>query len=429
MPGHRTLWVLRDASTTPDPAAAAVPFRWAVGIEDTFLPQPHRKTRRVLDEYQLTGHYDHWRHDLDRVATLGVHAIRFGIPWYRVNPAPGVFDWSWPDQVIPYLAEHLGIQPIVDLVHYGCPTWLVGESTHPDYPERVAEYAAAAVSRYMGIVRDWTPLNEPNVNVSFCGRLGLWPPYAYGWSGFVAVLLAIVKGMALTTAAIRARDPAARIVHVEATEQAIAGLGGEVHAGFAFEQQFLPTDLLLGRVDAKHPLTTFLVANGARDRDLAWLVDHATDVDVMGVNFYPGWSLGRFWPPTAGPEAGEPRRRRVYAEGSHLEGVIRAWQRRYARPVMVTETSDVGSVHRRGAWMDASVAMVGRLRDEGFPIAGYTWFPVLPHLNWDYRRGRGAPVRYRADMGLWDYGASESGRPYVETPLAARYRDHISARR
>ncbi|PZR63246.1 MAG: hypothetical protein DLM71_04865 [Chloroflexi bacterium] len=67
-------------------------FGWAVGIEDTFIGQPSGRRRRVLDEYELIGHYRRWRSDLDLIASLGVRSIRYGVPWYRVNPDPGRFD-------------------------------------------------------------------------------------------------------------------------------------------------------------------------------------------------------------------------------------------------------------------------------------------------------------------------------------------------
>ena len=116
-------------------------FAWALGIEDTFIPQL-APGGRVLDEYVLTQHDQFWRDDLRRIADTGCRDLRYGIPWYRVNPAPGVFDWSWTDQVLPYLVQDLEIAPILDLVHYGAPMWLEGTFLAPDYPSRVAEYAA-----------------------------------------------------------------------------------------------------------------------------------------------------------------------------------------------------------------------------------------------------------------------------------------------
>ena len=51
-------------------------FWWATGIEDTFITAPHPVTSRTLDEYELTGHYERWRDDLDLMASLGVPAAR-----------------------------------------------------------------------------------------------------------------------------------------------------------------------------------------------------------------------------------------------------------------------------------------------------------------------------------------------------------------
>ena len=60
-------------------------FLWAVGIENTFVPQT-RAGHRPLDEYELLDHYRLWRDDLDKAADLGISAIRYGIPWYGSSP-------------------------------------------------------------------------------------------------------------------------------------------------------------------------------------------------------------------------------------------------------------------------------------------------------------------------------------------------------
>src|SRR3954454_9177481 len=129
--------------TTPTDLGSPGAFAWALGIEDTFIPQL-TPGGRLLDEYVLTQHDRVWRDDLRRIAETGTRDLRYGIPWYRVNPAPGVFDWSWTDEVLPYLVTELGVAPILDLVHYGAATWLEGAFLAPDYPGRVAEYASAA---------------------------------------------------------------------------------------------------------------------------------------------------------------------------------------------------------------------------------------------------------------------------------------------
>src|SRR3954470_471103 len=196
------------------PGTSSSEFLWAVGIENTFVPQTCSGHRR-LDEYELMGHYQHWRQDLDLAADLGVSAIRYGIPWYRVNPSPGKFDWSWTDAVLEYLVRDKRLTPIIDLMHYGTPLWLDNQFVNASYPRRVAEYAARFAERYASLVRYYTPLNEPAVTAAYCGRDGRWPPYLSGDDGYVKVLLALAKGMNRTAEAIRARRPDAVLVHVE----------------------------------------------------------------------------------------------------------------------------------------------------------------------------------------------------------------------
>jgi beta-glucosidase len=188
-------------------------FEWAVGIEDTFIGHPSGRRGRILDEYELVDHYRRWRSDLDLIASIGVRSMRYGVPWYRVNPALGDWDWSWTDRVFEHLAR-LGIRPIIDLVHYGTPVWLAGSFAARDYPERVAEYASRMAERYSTAAGGWTPLNEPAVNADFCGQRGIWPPYLRGTKGYDRVLIGIATGIVRTIRSIRSIDPEARIVAV-----------------------------------------------------------------------------------------------------------------------------------------------------------------------------------------------------------------------
>src|SRR5689334_19908688 len=97
-------------------------FFWATGIEDTFITEPHPLTGRTLDEYELTEHYERWESDLKLIAQLGVSHARYGLPWHRINPGPGQWQWEFADKTLASLLD-LGIEPIVDLVHYGLPRW------------------------------------------------------------------------------------------------------------------------------------------------------------------------------------------------------------------------------------------------------------------------------------------------------------------
>jgi len=398
--------------------AVPCPFVWAVGIENTFVPQT-RPGHRALDEYALMGHNHRWREDLDRIAGLGVQAVRYGIPWYQVNPSPGRFDWSWLDEVLPYLVDDRGLVPIIDLVHYGTPLWLKGEFLAPDYPARVAEYAAAFAERYRTLVCHYTPLNEPAVTAHRSGFVGAWPPYRRGERGYVAVLLAVAKGMVATAEAIRQVQPAAVFVHAEDVGLEVAATVDL--APWAAERQarrWLPLDLACGLVRPGHPLWPGLIAAGASAGELELLADRAIRWDVLGVNFYP-WS-NRRWRRRADGSVVAGRDRASPAEA--LADVLGQVARRFGCPVLVTETSASGSMGRRLDWMTQVAQGVAQARRDGVRVLGLTWFPVFTMIDWRYRRSRRSVEYHLLHLGLWDVSGQQESLDRIATPLVQAYR-------
>lgn len=396
-------------------------FAWSAGIEDTFIPQ-ERPGLRALEEYELTQHYAQWRADLERAASLGIKTLRWGVPWYRVERQPGVFDWSWVDEVLDYMINQLGVTPIVDLVHYGTPDWLEGSFADPTYPERVASYAKAFAERYSHIVSLYTALNEPTVNADFAGRRGEWPPYLTGNAGYVSVLLPIARGMQLTIKAIKEVQPNAFFVAVEAMRRSKALDERSIDAArLAFHQDLLCFDLVSGKVSPEHPLWQWLTTNGASDDALAQLADNGVEQDVLGVNFYP-WSYTEF----ATDTAGNTTSRAGTCDGSELEGVLKDVYGYTGKPLMVTETSATGTFDERKSWMDDTIYAVGEARLAGIPVVGYTWFPLFTMIGWEYRAS-GKPVdQHLLHLGLWDCNFDEQ-RTLVreETPMVAAYREYV----
>ena len=124
-------------------------FVWATGIEDTFITAPWPKTGRTLDEYELTEHYERWHGDLGLMREIGVSAARYGIPWHRIQPRPGAWEWDFVDRAMERLLE-LEIEPIIDLVHYGLPPWIEGAYLNPDFSRIMAEYGAKVAERFRG---------------------------------------------------------------------------------------------------------------------------------------------------------------------------------------------------------------------------------------------------------------------------------------
>ena len=389
---------------------------FAVGIEDTFVPQSCPGLR-PLDEYELTGHYDKWREDLDLAASTGASMIRYGIPWYRVNPAPDEWDWSWTDRVMERLRS-LGLIPIIDLMHCGCPLWLRGEFANPDYPEHVAEYAAQFAGRYGESVRFYTPMNEPLLNAMYCGEDGRWPPALTGDEGFVLLTKQLVRGIVRTQRAVvdRVGDPT--FVHVEATFRYRGGPGHAELIKSLRHRTWLIYDLLFGRVDHDHPLYAYLSNNGFSDEDFAFFREHVTEPDILGINYYPHMSTTEFLP--------DGGRRNAWSGAVGMEELVRDFHARYGKPIFWTETSVPGTVEDRLRWLEASLELVYRLRSEGIPLVGYTWWPLFSLLNWAYREGGKPPEAYLWHMGMYDLKPDGGGNFLrTETPVVEAFRAAI----
>jgi beta-glucosidase len=398
-------------------------FIWAGGIEDTFVPQA-LPGMRPLEEYELTQHYEQWRDDLRRAASLGITMLRWGVPWYRAEPQPGVFDWSWTDEVLDFMVNELKIQPIVDLMHYGTPLWLEASFDDPAYSGLVAAYEGAFAERYRGLVRYYTPLNEPVVNALQCGRFGQWPPYLRGEQGYVRVLLQLARGMQNCARAIRAADPDAVLVAVEAmgwcrpASEAAWTAAEERDLG-----ELLPWDLTCGAVDLAHPLYGYLLANGATEEELRVLRERGVRHDLFGVNFYP-WSACEL---AVGPE-GQVAQRPVPRDGRLLADVLRRSYAHAGVPLIVTETSANEPAEGRAAWMDETLAAVREVRAEGVPVIGYTWFPIFSMIEWDYRNSTRPVAEHLLHLGLWDAHFDADGvLVRHETPLVAKYRGLVAS--
>src|SRR4051794_26703158 len=161
-------------------------------------------------------HYAFWREDIDLARSLGVKMLRWGVPWYRVEPAPDKFDWTWTDQVLDYMVNQAGITPIIDLIHYGTPYWMPNSFLNSGYAREVATYARTFARRYRGLIRYYTPINEPTVNALMSGMAGEWPPYLTGEDGYVKLIGNMALGAERTVAALHEIRPDSIMVHVDA---------------------------------------------------------------------------------------------------------------------------------------------------------------------------------------------------------------------
>ncbi|HEX2864015.1 MAG TPA: family 1 glycosylhydrolase [Deinococcales bacterium] len=390
------------------------PFFWAVGIENAFIPEMD------VDQLGWTTHRERWREDLALAATLGVTRIRYGLPWPDLNPAPGRFDWTWPDAAVEHL-QRIGLEPIWDLVHFGAPAWLPDGLRDPGYPEAVTRYTAAFAARYAGQVEKITPFNEPYIASLFRGGIGAWPPFETGHSGFTRSLMPIADGLRRSIQAVREANPRAEIWLNDGGDRFRAAVPElEAEARLLTLERYAGLDIIAGLCGRGTETHELLVGAGADPGVLERWALEPTPADAIGLDYYPGTE--HLIDVRSGPRSAyDWGQREDYASSPDLNPVglaetARTYFERYGKPVYIAETS---AEKLRREWLEWSTSECARARAAGVPVIGYTWWPLFDHIDWN--SGLTRQVGHVCPGGLYHL------RPTVRDRTASPMRDLYAA--
>ncbi len=380
---------------------------------------------RVGDEYysqlEFSGHGTR-PSDLDLLAELGLRTVRYPLLWELTAPE-GVAraDWRWGDERLGRLREY-GIRPIVGLVHHGSGprhTSLVD----PSFATGLAEYAGAVAARYPW-VEHYTPVNEPLTTARFSCLYGHWYPHRRDDRSMFRALVNQCRATVLSMAAIRAVNPAARLVQTDDLGRVYGTPRVRYQADYENERRWLGWDLLCGTVGPGHPLWERLLRNGVRRDDLDWFRDHPCPPDVVGINHY--LTSDRFLHERAElfpPHTRGGNGRDAYADveavrvldppTDGLAPLLReAWQR-YGRPVAVTEAHLGCSREEQLRWLYEIWSIAREARRDGVDVravtvwalfGSYDWNSLLTRIGGHYEPGafdlRGSEPRPTALAGL-----------------------------
>jgi len=356
-----------------DPNPSTHPFLFATGIENSYPVVAGKDGRpRRVDEMEKCHHYDRWREDFALVRELGLEYLRWGPPYYQVHEGPGSYDWAFCDEAMAEL-RRLRISPIVDLCHFGVPDWLENFQ-NPDLPHYFAEYAEAFARRYPW-VRFYTPVNEIFVAATFSGELGLWNERLKSNRAFVTALKHLAKATLMAEWAILKVQPAALFVQSESTEYFHAAEPAALpRADFLNQKRFLSLDLCYGH-DVRAAAYEYLIDNGLSRREYHWFLEQGDAVKsycIMGNAYY---ASNEHLVPAEGPitPSGE-----IF--GYYV--ITEQYFDRYHLPVMHTETN-MSDVERAPQWLWKEWANMLRLKEDGVPIVGFTWYSLIDQMDWD----------------------------------------------
>lgn len=345
---------------------------------------------RFRDQAIETGHHDRIE-DLDRIAALGVRALRFPVLWERVCPEDAATcDWAWSDSRLDRL-QALGVRPIAGLVHHGSGPRRT-DLLDPDFGAKLGDYAARVAERYPWIT-DWTPVNEPVTTARFAALYGHWYPHARDEGSFWRALVHQVEGVVQAMAAIRAAVPGARLIQTDDLGKTYGTPLTQAQVAFDNDRRWMGWDLLCGRVVPRHPLWARLAGHGLAAK-LEALAAAPCPPDVIGINHY--LTSDRFldeqvaaYPPAM--RGGNGRIAYVDTEAVRVldpapdglaTALAEAWAR-YAIPIAITEvhngcTREEQMRWMRDAWADAEAARIA-----GIEVQAVTAWSLFGASGWN----------------------------------------------
>ena len=340
---------------------------------------------RYFDQMELSGHAS--RHsDMERIRDLGIRTVRTGLLWERHEQEPS---WQWEDERLRTM-QQLGLRPIAGLLHHGSGprhTSLLD----PAFPEKLADYARQVAERYPWIDA-YTPVNEPHTTARFSGMYGLWYPHHRTRGSYLRALLNQLKGAALSMSAIREVRPDAQFIQTDD----VGNISGTAHLRPTWEllneRQWLPFDLLCGRVDRTHPLFAYMLHEGITEEEICWFAEHPCPPSTIGVNYYP--TSDRYLDHRVHLYAEDRRSsegafvdveavRNCEAPQTTLATLLkRGWQR-YGLPLAVTEVHLGCSVDEQIRWLADTWRSTSQVKREGVPCKALTVWAMFGSFYWN----------------------------------------------
>lgn len=398
------------------------PEVWA-GAEATSV----RVRGQLRDQLAATGH-DRRVPDLDRLAALGVTAVRQPVLWgWRARPGEETH-WRWADRRLGRL-RRLGIEPVVGLLHHGAGP--DGSLLDPDFPTAFAAYARQVAQRFPWVER-WIPINEPTTTARFTGLYGWWEPHENSPRAFAAILINQCRAIRAAIRSIREVVPGARLIVNEDIGRTFSTPALRDQAEFDSERRWVGLDLLAGRLAPGDLLWEYLV-EAVGEASVRELVDDPEPPDLIGLDYYvtsdrflderidryPAWTWG------GNGQVAYADVEMVRVDGAEVadwSGRIDEAAARYGRPLALTEVSMAGEAHDRTAWFLEAWDAACRARARGIDLVAVTAWAAFGAMGWDRMLAEPSGTY---EPGIFDV---RRGR-VVPTPLAETVRAAAHAAR
>lgn len=339
---------------------------WQAGYEGA----DHRNHSDVLlSMNDITGHNKKVREDYKALKPFNISTVRESVGW-RLVEQNGNYDFSSVAEKMDAAKEN-NIQICWTICHYGWPDDT--DIFSPDFITRFARLCGE-LARFLAPWYKESPIYSPINEISFTSwaiSVGFFrtnaPPDARTGD---ACKRQLVRATLAACDAIWAADSRARIMHCDPLIHLVAP-----------DDSPQWRDAIVGHNNAQYQAWDMLA--GILEPELG---GHPRYLDLIGANYYHDnqWESGTnarlYW------HLGDPRRR-------PLHQMLATLHARYQRPILLAETSHVGS--GRGAWIHHIAAEIAQAQLAGVGMIGVCLYPIIDRPDWEV-------LHHWHRSGLWE---------------------------
>ena len=314
-----------------------------------------------VDFLTITGHLEKIDEDYKNISQLKFNTVREGLRWSKVEIAPYQYDWADARKIIQAAKEN-DIQVIWDICHFGYPDDLT--PLHPMFARRFSALCREFIRFYRSVDSTGTLIVTPFNEVGFISWLGGdvcgTSPYCkgYGWQVKYNLMKAYIEGIEAimevdSNTRLLSTEPLVNIVPpLNATDEQVAD------ALKRHEDQYQVLDILSGRLCPE-------------------LRGKPEYIDIIGCNYY----FNNQWV-TVSCESLQWTNEENDPRWLPLSSLIKQLYERYERPVVLSETSHPGEDRPR--WMNFVADQCKTAIEEGVPLWGICWYPIIDRPDWDH---------------------------------------------
>ncbi|HBZ15413.1 MAG TPA: amine oxidase [Pantoea sp.] len=336
---------------------------WQAGYEGADHINPFGEK---LSMNAINDHLSQYHNDYAALQQFGITSVRESIGWRLAETAPEATLASLKKRM--NSARSFGVQVNWTLCHYGWPDDLTLFS--PEFVPRFAAYCqrmAAWLAEYYDDAPIYSPMNEISF-MSWGISVGLFGHDTQADPD--AIKRQLIRATLAGCAAILISDPRARFLHCDPVIHVVSDEENEAcHRRTA-------------EINASQYQAWDMIA-GLREPELGGKPQY---LDVVGANYYHSNQWLTYSGGLLDWHLGDARR-------IPLHQILQQLSQRYQRPILLAETSHVGS--GRAAWLSQVSADVAQAQLAGCDIHGICLYPIIDRPLWE------DPTHWPRS-GLWD---------------------------